>query len=74
MRCIREISEEFLTSLLHEDSLDVPEHLKAVQEAGPKLDEALNAPIPYEGRFAQDVLSKVPEFKWLKGVKCNFSP
>ena len=71
MRCIREISEEFLTSLLHEDSLDVPEHLKAVQEAGPKLDEALNAPIPYEGRFAQDVLSKVPEFKWLKGVKCN---
>lgn len=68
---MKEITEEFLTSLLHEDSLDNPEHLKAVKEVGPSLNEVLNAPIPYEGRFAKDVLEKVPEFVWLKGVKCH---
>jgi len=68
---MKEVTEEFLTSLLHEDSLDNPEHLKAIKEVGPELNKVLNAPIPYEGRFAKDVLEKVPEFYWLKGVKCH---
>ena len=65
------VTEDFLTSLLHEDSLDIPEHLKAIKDVGPKLDEVLNAPIPYEGRFIKEVLVEVPEFRWLKGVRCN---
>jgi len=68
---MKQVTEEFLTSLLHEDSLDIPEHLNAIKDLGPQLSSALNAPIPYTGRFTKEVLIEVPEFKWLKGVKCN---
>jgi len=68
---VETLKSKQLTELLHEDSLNNEDVVNGVKNSKEAIEKSLFEPIPYEGKFAQEVLVQIPEFKWLKGVKCN---